>query len=516
LVGFASGRQAAALIAPLLLAACTVGPNYQRPALGPNAGYGAAATPPARPDSGPTLVAGADVPAQWWQVYRCAELDALVSLALKHNSTIDAARAALRAAQEQVRAQRGASYPQITGGLQPTRQKFADTLASPLSNNEELYSLTLTQVAVGYSPDLFGANRRAVESLRAQADQQRFELGAARLTLASNVVVAAIQDALLRAQIDETRAIIDDNRRTVASFERQLKAGQVSTADLAAQQAALAQAQAALPPLEKAYRLNRDLLAALVGRTPGEPVEVRFDLAALTLPDRLPLSLPAQLVEQRPDVRIAEEQLHAASAQIGVAKAARLPNIELSASVGSAALALVPAFGPASDFWSLTATLAQPIYDGGTLLHRQRAAEAVYDQAAAQYQGTVVGAFQNTADALQAIWTDGEALRTADAAGEASRRSLEIARRQLTAGQGTALAVLSAEQADHQSRLARLQAQASRYDDVAALFQALGGGWWNDGAGVAGDPLAPLRRARAGGRGGRSRGARTAGSWPAG
>ena len=471
----ARGR-VAALIAPLLAAACTVGPNYQRPPLTPAAGYGSAASE----TSGATLVEGGDVPAQWWQVYHSADLDALVALALKNNSTIDAAKAALRSAQEQVRAQRGASYPQVTGSLQPTRQKFADTLASPLANNAFLYSLTTTQVAVSYSPDLFGANRRAVESLQAQADQQRFELEAARLTLASNVVVAAIEDASLRAQIRETQAIIDENRDAVASFERQLKAGQVSTADLAAQQAALAQAGAALPPLQKAWRINRDLLAALVGRTPGEPVEARFDLASLTLPEQLPLSLPAQLVEHRPDVRIAEEQLHAASAQIGVAKAARLPNIELTATGGSAALALVPEFGPATNFWSLAATLTQPIYDGGTLLHRQRAAEAAYRQAAAQYQGTVVGAFQNTTDALQAISADADALRTADAARAAAQHSLDIARRQLAAGQGTALAVLSAEQADHTARLAALQAQTSRYNDVAALFQALGGGWWND------------------------------------
>jgi NodT family efflux transporter outer membrane factor (OMF) lipoprotein len=471
-------RSAAALIAPLLVAACTVGPNYQRPPLSPVAGYG----PAAAERDGATLVDGADVPAQWWRVDHSAELDALVAEALKNSPTIEAAKAALRAAQEQVRAQRGAFYPQITGSLQPTRQRVADVIASPLSNNEELFSLTTAQVAVSYSPDLFGANRRAVESLQAQADQQRFELEAARLTLASNVVVAAIQDALLRAQIEENRAIIDENRAAVASFERQLKAGQVATSDLAAQQAALAQAEAALPPLDKAYRVNRDLLAALVGRTPGQPVEARFELASLGLPDQLPLSLPAQLVEHRPDVRIAEEQLHAASAQIGVAKAARLPNIELSAAVGSSALALVPEFGPATNFWSLAAGLTQPIYDGGTLLHRQRGAEAAYQQAAAQYQGAVVAAFQNTTDALQAISADADALRTADAARAAARRSLEIARRQLTAGQGAALAVLTAEQADHTARLATLQAQASRDDDAAALFQALGGGWWNDAA----------------------------------
>jgi NodT family efflux transporter outer membrane factor (OMF) lipoprotein len=428
------------------------------------------------------LVAGADVPAQWWRIYHSTELDDLVALALKNNSTIGAAKAALRAAQEQVRAQRGAYYPQVTGSLAPSRQKVANTLASPLSSNQELYSLTTTQLTVGYSPDLFGANRRTVESLQAQADQQRFELEAARQTLASNVVVAAIQDALLRAQIADNQAIVDEQRRAVASFERQLRLGQVSSADLAAQQALLAQTQAALPPLEKQFGVNRDLLAALVGRTPAEPVELHFDLAALTLPGQLPLSLPAQLVEHRPDVRIAEEQLHAASAQIGVAKAARLPNIELTAAAGSAALGLVPAFGPESNFWSLAASLTQPIYNGGTLLHRQRAAEAAYDQAAAQYQGAVIGAFQNTADALRAIQTDGEAVETAETAEAVSRRSLAIAQRQLKAGQGTALAVLGAEETEHQSRTALLQARASRYDDVAALFQALGGGWWNSDA----------------------------------
>ena len=470
------------LAAAVLLAGCTVGPNYQRPPLPPQAGLGAAAEPPA---SGPALSPGEPIALDWWRVYRCDELDALVALALKNNATIAAATASLQAAHEQMLAQHGAFYPQLSGGVSPARQKTANTLASPLANNEELYSLTTTQVTVSYSPDLFGGNRRAVESLQAQADQQRFQLDAARLTLAGNVVVAAIQDALLRAELSESRAIVEADRAQVASFERQLAAGQASSADLAAQQAQLATAQAALPPLEKAFRVNRDLLAALVGRTPAEPVEPRFELTALALPDPLPLSLPAELVGHRPDVRIAEEELHSASAEIGVAKAARLPNIELSAVAGSAALALYPAFGPQSDFWALTASLTQPIFDGGTLKHRQRAAEAAYRQAAAQYQGVVVGAFQNTADALQAIWADGEALKTAAAADAVSQKSLAIAKRQQAAGQATALAVLSAEATERQTRLAVLQAQAAKDSDIAALYQALGGGWWNAPGAVA-------------------------------
>ena len=470
------------LAAAALLAACTVGPDYRRPPLAPQAGVGAAAQPTA---GGPALSHDEAVVPDWWRVYRCEELDALVALALKNNATIEAAKAALQAAHEQMLAQRGAFYPQVGGGVSPARQKTANTLASPLANNEELYSLTTTQVSVTYSPDLFGGNKRALESLQAQADQQRFQLEAARLSLAGNVVVAAIQDALLRAELAETRAIVEADRVQVASFERQVAAGQASSADLAAQQAQLATAEAALPPLEKAFRVNRDLLAALVGRTPAEPVEPRFELTALALPDRLPMSLPAELVEHRPDVRIAEAELHAASAQIGVAKAARLPNIELSAAAGSAALALYPAFGPQSNFWALTASITQPIFDAGTLKHRQRAAEAAYRQAAAQYQGVVVGAFQNTADALQAIWSDGEALKTAAAADAVSKQSLAIAKRQWEAGQGTALAVLSAEATQRQSRLAVLQARAAQDSDVAALYQALGGGWWNTPAAVA-------------------------------
>jgi NodT family efflux transporter outer membrane factor (OMF) lipoprotein len=468
------------LAAALWVAACAVGPNYHRPALSPTASYGElAVSPPGRAAGVPTLVSGQDIPAQWWRVYHCDELDVLVAQALANSPTIEAARAALRSAREQVKAQEGAYFPSVAASFQPSHQQFARDLSSQTASGVSIYNLTTTQVTVSYTPDIFGANRRSVETLVAQADQQRFELEAARVTLASNVVVAAIQDAQYRAQIDETRAIIADQRATLASFERQAELGQVSRADLAAQRALLAQAEATLPPLEKQYRVNRDLLAALIGRTPGEGPAATFEFSGLTLPDRLPLSLPARLVEQRPDVRIAEEQLHAASAQIGVAIANRLPNIQIEGAAGSAALALTPEFGSAQNFWSLTGTLTQPIFEGGTLLHRQKAAEAAYDQAAAQYRQTVVGAFQNTADVLHALWTDADAQAASETAAAAAHTSLEIARRQYALGDMSRLAVLGAEQTDAQARLALLQARANRFADVAALFQALGGGWWN-------------------------------------
>ena len=225
-----------------------------------------------------------------------------------------------------------------------------------------------------------------------------------------------------------------------------------------------------MPPLEKQFRVNRDLLAALVGPHPGSRPKSVSISATLALPEQLPLSLPAQLVEHRPDVRIAEAQLHAASAEVGVAMAARWPNLEIDANAGSAALGLTPSFNSLANFWSVAATLTQPIFEGGTLLHRQRAAEAIFDQAAAQYQGAVVGAFQNTADVLHALRTDAEALHAMATSEAAARRSLIIARRQLDLGDMSRLTVLVAEQTESQARLVLLQARANRYSDVVALI----------------------------------------------
>jgi len=477
-----SGLRFAMLTGLLLLSACAVGPNYKRPALSPSASLGvdltsSDSTVPA--DSAPQLVLGMDVPAQWWRVFHSADLDTLVERSLRNNPTIQAAEAAIRAASEQVKAQRGAYFPSVSASVQPSSQHVAGTLSSPLQSNSKVFNLTTSQVSVSYVPDLFGANARAVESLVAQEEEQRFELAAARLTLASNVVLAAIQDAQLRSLMDETRAIILAQQKTLESYQKQFQLGQTSNADLAAQQALLAQTQATLPPLEKQFEINRDLLSSLMGLTPGEPLDVNFEFKSLTLPERLPVSLPLQLIEHRPDVRMAEAELKAASAEVGVAEAARLPNIEIDGAAGGAALGLLPLFNPATYFWNASATLTQPLFQGGTLLHRQRAAEAMYDQAALQYQSTVIGAFQNTADVLHALLIDADALQTAENAETASCRSLDIAQQQLKLGDISQLAVLSAEQAEHQALLTLLQAQAGRYSDVAALFQALGGGWWN-------------------------------------
>jgi NodT family efflux transporter outer membrane factor (OMF) lipoprotein len=338
------------------------------------------------------------------------------------------------------------------------------------------------QVSVSYAPDVFGLNRRTVESLAAQAEQARFALVASHITLSSNVVAAAIQEASLRAQIDATRQLIASSSNLVQVVRNQLAKHAVTRADLAAQESQLAQVTATLSPLLKQLAQQRDLLVALSGGLPSEELAEKFELSNLQLPQRLPVSLPSRLVQQRPDVRQAEENMHSASALIGVAVANRLPNFELTADAGTMALTAAKMFSAGAGFWDLGASVTQPIFQGGTLLHKERAARAAYVQAAEQYRGTVVTAFQNVADTLNALQRDADALKSAAAAADAAKVTLALTRRQLetgAAGEANQLALLNAEQTYQQSTLNLVQAQANRYVDTAALFQALGGGWWN-------------------------------------
>ena len=462
-----------------VLGGCAVGPDHQRPPAPAAARYTADPLPPTAPGADQRLVESRDIPADWWTLFRSDALDALIVEALAANPDLRGAEAALRGARENVLAQQGAFFPSAALQLNPTRQSVAPALSSPLASGSNLYALHTAQLSISYAPDVFGGNRRQVESLQAQADAQRFQLEAAHLSLASNVAVAVIQLASLQTQIRTTHELIDLSTRQLALFRRQQALGQIGAADVAAQEAAIAQAQAGLPPLEKQLAQQRNQLAILLGRLPSEAPAVAFELDALRLPPEIPLSLPSRLVEQRPDIRVAEEQLHAASAQVGVAVANRLPSIGLTASVGSSALRFSQLIGPGTAFWSVGANLLQPVFDGGTLLHRQRAAQAAYEQVGASYRSTVLGAFQNVADSLGAIQSDARALDALTLAERAARRSLEIARKQQAAGAAGSLAVLGAEQAHAQAALARVQAQASRLTDTVALFQALGGGWWN-------------------------------------
>ncbi len=475
---------AAAYTALLVTAGCAVGPDYAPPPAPDVAGYtpkplaATTAAAPVAAGAAQHFVNGQDLPGTWWQLFRSPALDALVRQALAANPDLQAAQAALRQAREAAAVQGGALLPHVdaSGNLSRNRISGAE-FGQP--GTSFLYSLATAQVAVSYSLDIFGGLRRAVEAAEAQTEYQRFQVEAAYLTLTSNVVVAAVQEAALREQIAATRAIAADEARQLEVVRRQFDLGGASKADVLAQEATLAQTRATLPDLEKQLAQQRNLLAALTGRLPSQGGTETLDLAAFTLPTEIPVSLPSRLVEQRPDIRAAGAQLHYASAEVGVATANMLPQVTLSASYGSMATAPNLLFGPGSSIWTLGSGLTQPLFHGGQLLHQKRAAEAAFDQAAAQYRSTVLTAFRNVADALRALQTDADAVRERFTAERAAADSLDLARQQYADGGISYLTLLNAENTASQARISLIQAQAGRLADTAALFQALGGGWWN-------------------------------------
>ncbi|HEY3948127.1 efflux transporter outer membrane subunit [Phenylobacterium sp.] len=482
----ARSARSAALTAALglALAGCAAGPDFKKPAPPAVSSYvsppltGAVGTPGVTGGAAQTFTSGADIPGDWWTLYHSTTINALIDQALKANADLAAAQAALKQAHETTLAQKGAFFPQVSAGYSAQRQLQSGALAPTPIDNASQFNLFTPQVSVTYTLDAFGLTRRTVEAARAQEEAARFQMIAAHLTLTSSVVVAAIQDASLAEQVDATRKLIDIETKSVEILKYQQSKGYASGVDVAAQETQLAQAQASLPPLIHQADQQHDALAVLVGQFPSQMAPPKLDLASLTLPADLPLSLPSKLVEQRPDVRQAEANLHAASAQIGVAAANRLPNIQLTAIAGNTALALSRAFTPGTNFWSLGADATLPIFTGGTLLHQERAAKAAYQQAAAQYRSTVLGAFQNVADSLSAIQQDAEGLKAAARADAAAKTTLDLIQRQLQDGYASPLQLLNAQQAYQQARLTLVQAEAARFSDTVALYQSLGGGWW--------------------------------------
>jgi NodT family efflux transporter outer membrane factor (OMF) lipoprotein len=470
------------------LSACAVGPNFKRPAPPTATGYGAApaqgqtTTAEAAGGDAQRFVAGMDIPSQWWSLFQSPKLDHLVEQALRANPDVGAAQAALRQAHELYSAQRTSFFPNIQGNFNGARAKNAlGTIANPTSlpQANPYYTLYTAQLTLSYAPDVFGATRRQVEIAKAQFDSSRFQLEAVYLTLSSNVVVTAVQEASLRGQIAATERLLELQHQLTGLVQRQRVLGTANDLDVLAQQSAEAQTAQTLPPLQKQLGQTRDALTALLGRLPSEEPEETFRLDELTLPKDLPVSLPSKLIEQRPDVRQAEENLHAASAAVGVALANMLPQFTIDANIGSSALKLGQLFSPYTGFWDVGASLTQTLFDAGSLLHKRRAADAALDEAAAQYRAAVILACQNVADALRALQADADALKASAEADRAAKMAFDLAQRQRTLGTISVLAVLNAEQAYAQAELTLVQAQANRYSDTAGLFQSLGGGWWN-------------------------------------
>ena len=466
------------------LSACAVGPNFKQPPAPATPNYG---TAPMQGDIEATerdatqrLVANLDIPSQWWTLFQSPKLNLLVEQALKGSPDVGAAQAALRQAHELYSAQWTALFPTIQGGATGDRSQFpAATLTSPTTAPNNTYTLFTAQLTLSYVPDIFGGTRRAVEQAKAQVESTRFQLEATYLTLSSNVVVTAVQEASLRGQIAATTRLLELQHQLTEKIRQQRALGTADDLDLLAQQALEAQTAQTLPPLEKQLGQTRDALTALLGRLPSQEPTETFALNELTLPTDLPVSVPSRLVEQRPDVRQAEENMHAASAAVGIATADMLPQFSINADVGSSALKLQKLFSPYTSFWDLGASLSETLFDAGALYHRRRAAVAALDQAGAQYRSAVILACQNVADTLRALRADADALKANDEAARAAKAAFDLAQRQKNIGTISLVAVLNAEQAYRQAELSLVQAQANRYADTAGLFQALGGGWWN-------------------------------------
>ncbi len=461
-----------------MLSGCAVGPDFTSPPPPDVSRY----TPEHVSNAGGiALKPATEVPRRWWQVFHNKNLNKLIEASIQHNPSLQAAEAGVRVAFYTAEAQKGGFLPQILfeSNDSSNLQSGVQNTVSP-NGPTNPYGLFLKQLTISYTPDIWGATRRSVESLEAQTDQQRYQLEAAYLALTSNVAAAAVQEAMLRGQIAAIREVIGQGRNMLTILRKQYGAGGVAQADVLVQEAALAQMEQLLPPLEKGLAQQRDLLTALAGQYSTAQVPETFNMSSLPLPSQLPVTLPGGFVRQRPDVRAAEANMHSASAQIGVAIAARLPNVTLSANGGYSAYSYAQLFLPGTGFYTLAADITQPIFQGFALLNKQRAAEAGLVQAEAQYRMAVITGFQNVADALRALQADAKAVQAAVHAETVAKQSYEIVKKQFFMAQGGSvnmLAVLNAQQTWLLAANTRVQAEGARMGDVVALFMALGGDW---------------------------------------
>lgn len=485
----------------LALSACAVGPDFHAPEAPKVADASHPYTPAALPamaasGTGPAYVSqrfvdGQDVSATWWEAFQSPALNALVRSALAQSPSVVAAQATLRQAEENYRADYGSRvFPSVTGQLSAGRQRFAIAQAEgiPAGSTGNLFNAGLD---LSYTLDIVGGNRRELEGVRAAIDYQRFQVEATWLSLTSSVVATAIQEASLRAQLQVTRDVVDNAAKSLKVIAAQVQLGALARGALLQQQTLIAQQQAQIPPLEKALAQTRHQLSVLAGRLPGDDGLPMFDIDSLTLPRELPISVPSLLVRQRPDVRASEALLHEASAQIGVATANLYPQITLSAGVDRQSLKINKLFDTGTTGWNLAAGLVQPIFNGGSLQAKKRASVAAYDAAQAQYRSTVLNAFLDVANTLRAIDTDADAVTATADAERLANESLSLVGRQYQLGAVSYLASLEAQRTYLSTRVALVQARAARFTDTAALFQALGGGWWNMPDAVASAASAP-------------------------
>lgn len=460
----------------LLSASCMLGPDFVSPDSPNTQSYTSEKLPKSM--NGQTLLMGKEMPAQWWMLFRSPPLSALIDKALKHSPDLQAAQVTLTEASEIVIAKESSLLPTVDAGYFAKRQQTSGAQFGNPGAGGSLFSTYNASVNVSYTLDVFGGIRRQIEGLMAEADYQRFQLEGAFLTLSGNIVTTVITEAALREQISVTEQLIKLRLDQLNIIKRQLDLGGASQVELLAQQTAVEQERANLPPLQKQLMQVRHRLSVLVGDLPSTTPAAQFTMADLKLPLELPVSLPSRLVAQRPDIRGQEALLKAANAKIGFITAKLFPDFTITANVASIATHVGDLFVPGSAIWNTGLNLLQPVFHGGESLHQRQAAIAAYQAAAARYRSTVLLAFQNVADVLTALEADANAVKTQTDAEQSALASLKLSRQQYQMGAVSYLTVLNAENAYQQTRIGQIKAKAVQLADSAALFQALGGGWW--------------------------------------
>ena len=463
------------------LGACAVGPNFVRPAPLDADRYTAEPMPAATVAAdahAQRFTAGAALDADWWRLFKSAQLDAVVQQALANNPTLQASEASLRQSQHKLRAGYGVFFPQVGAELDAARERIAP-LEQGLQTPPSVFNLITLSGTIGYALDIFGGERRTVEGLKAQVDYQRYASKAAYLTLSANVVNTSIARAAYVAEVRATEQLIELQKQQLKSTEVEVRAGTAAYSDVLSLRRLIAANQATLAPLKQQISQTGDLLATLEGTVPSNATLPDIDLTGLSLPVDLPVSLPSDLARQRPDILSSEAELHAASANIGVATAAMFPSVSLSATYGAAGSSFGTLSAANDRFWSIGPSATIPVFQGGTLWYGRKAAIDAYQVAQATYRQTVLDAFAQVADALKALEHDAQALQAQVDAQRAAGEALKLLQVNYGAGLVAYLEVWAADVQFHEATIAYLQAVAQRYQDTVALFVALGGGWWN-------------------------------------
>jgi NodT family efflux transporter outer membrane factor (OMF) lipoprotein len=459
---------------------CAVGPDFERPKPPAVTQYTHGQTPQQTAEAdgrAQIFEVGAQIAEDWWRLFNSRELDAVVRKAIDENRNLQSALAHLRQSRDNLRAGYGVFFPHIDASFEPMRERFS-AAEFGIPGQSSIFNLFTLNGTVTYVVDVFGGQRRTVENLAAQVEQQKQTARAAYLTLIGNVVNASVAGAAYRAEIEATEKIIALQKEQLKITENQAKAGTVQYSSVLAIKAQLAATEATLPPIQKSLSQTRHLLTALAGQTPEQWEPPPLALADFTLPVELPVSLPSEMTRRRPDILAAEAQLHAAGANIGVATAALFPSLTLSGNYGQTATDITTLFTPGANIWSIGSNLAAPIFHGGTLWFQRRAAIEAYQGSLSDYQQAVVAGFQQVADSLRALEFDAGTLAAQTESLATAARTQKLTEANHEAGLVNYLQVLTAQIQYRQAWLGLVQAQAQRLQDTAALFVALGGGWW--------------------------------------